>query len=214
MQSSIITVIFSHGKNSSPWYGFKIEKLRPVVLKMGINLISISYPENLSIEEMEDKLYNTVKDNVNVPGDLVFLSSSRGAYISTRIVQRVIDFYKNEPARNNGKKDSEILPRRNVLGQFLIAPAFYIDPDYYSDQNIQLPENLKTSIIHGLDDDVISFENSIKFAKQFKTELYLIRGNHRLTYNGDKLCVLFESFLKECQAESNKIFEKWCIENK
>ncbi len=214
MNNPIITVVFSHGKDSSPWHGFKIEALRPVVLKMGINLISISYPENLSIEEMEDKLFDAVKDDVNVPGDLIFLSSSRGAYISTRVAQNVMNYYENEHSRQNNKHGGiAFLPKRNVLGQFLIAPPFYTKPEYYPDQNVKSPKGLKTTIIHGINDGHISFDNSIEFAKRFQTELYLIEGDHRLISQREKLCTLFELFLKECQEASIEIFRNWSIQN-
>ena len=210
ISNPIITVIYSHGRFGSPWYGFKIEALRPVALKLGINMISIRYPEEMSIEDMEEKLFNTVIDDVNVPGDLVFLSSSRGAYLSTRVSQRVIDFFNNEPTRND---DDKILPKRNVLGQFLIAPAFYIKPDYYPDQNLKPAENFKTTIIHGFQDTVINCENSIKFATKYQSQLYLVEGTHRMNSQRDRLCVLFEYFLKDCQKESEQLFEKWIIEN-
>jgi hypothetical protein len=210
MQNPIITVIYSHGRNGSPWYGFKIEALRPVALKLGINMISIRYPEDMSVEQMEDKLINVVKDDVNVPGDLVFLSSSRGAYISTRISQKVIDFFSSEPVRID---DDKVLPKRNVLGQFLIAPAFYIKPDYYPDQNPTPAPTLKTTIIHGFDDKVIDCNNSIEFSMRFKAQLSLVAGGHRLNSQRDRLCLLFESFLHDCQKESDNIFVDWLKAN-
>lgn len=206
MQNPIITVIYSHGTNGSPWYGFKIEALRPVALKLGINMISIRYPEDMTVEQMEDKLYNVVKDDVNVPGDLVFLSSSRGAYISTRTSQKVIDLFNSEPVRMD---DDKTLPKRNVLGQFLIAPAFYIKPDYYPDQNPTSAATLKTTIIHGFDDKVIDCNNSIEFSKRFKAQLSLVAGGHRLNSQRDRLCLFFESFLHDCIKESDKIFTEW-----
>jgi len=72
MQNPIITVIYSHGRNGSPWYGFKIEALRPVALKLGINMISIRYPESMSVTEMEDKLFDIIKDDVQVRRFSVF----------------------------------------------------------------------------------------------------------------------------------------------
>jgi hypothetical protein len=210
MQNPIITVIYSHGRHGSPWYGFKIEALRPVALKMGINMISIRYPEDLSVEEMEEKLFSVIKDDVNIPGDLVFLSSSRGAYITTRISKMVSDFFKNEPDRFD---DDKKLPRRQLLGQFLIAPAFYIKPDYYPDQNPTPLNGLKTTIIHGFDDTVIDCDNSIAFAKKFKSQLYLVNGEHRLNSQRDQLCLFFEHFLKECTQMSETFFKKWLTDN-
>lgn len=188
MQNSIITVIYSHGRFGSPWYGFKIEALRPVALKMGINMISIRYPEQMAIEEMEDKLFNVIKDDVNVPGDLVLLSSSRGAYISTRISQKIIDLFENEEVRMD---DDKTLPQRHLLGQFLIAPAFYIKPDYYPDQNPAPAKEMKTTIVHGFDDNVIDCDNSIRFAKQFKSQLYLIEGGHRMKFSTRQIMFTF-----------------------
>ncbi len=210
MQNPIITVIYSHGRNGSPWYGFKIEALRPIALKLGINMISIRYPEDMSIQEMENKLYNVINDDVNVPGDLVFLSSSRGAYISTRISNKVVELFKNETDRLD---DDKKLPRRNLLGQFLIAPAFYIKPDYYPDQSPLPNPIMKTAIVHGFDDNVINCENSIKFSKLYKTQLYLIEGGHRLNSQRDRLCLLFESFLHDCIKQSNDYFKHWIKDN-
>jgi hypothetical protein len=209
MQNPIITVVYSHGRFGSPWYGFKIEALRPVALKLGINMVSIRYPEEMTVVEMEQKLFSVVKDDVTIPGDLIFLSSSRGGYISTRVAKGVIKYFDSEVARMD---DDKTLPKRHVLGQFLIAPAFYIKPEYYPDQN-PTPADIKTTIVHGLDDDIISCDNSIKFSKSFQSQLYLIDGGHRLNSQRDKLCILFESFLKDCILDSEKMFETWVKQN-
>lgn len=210
MENPIVTVIYSHGRYGSPWYGFKIEALRPIALKMGMNIISIRYPEDMNVDDMEQKLFNLVKDDVSVPGDLVFLSASRGAYISTRISQRVLDLFNTEKVR---KDDDKVLPQRHLLGQFLIAPAFYIKPDYYPDQNPKPAEKMKTTIVQGFDDDIIDYEKTIDFAKEYKSQLYLVKGGHRLNSQRDRLCVLFESFLNDCQKESIEYFKIWLKDN-
>ena len=155
---------------------------------------------------MDKKLLNIIKDDVNVPGDLVFLSSSRGAYLSTRVSQEIIDYYSNEPVRMD---DDKILPTRHALGQFLIAPAFYIKPDYYPDQNPTPAANFRTTIVQGFDDEVINYDNSIRFSKLFKAQLCLIEGGHRLNSQRDRLCLLFESFLNDCIVESSLFFREW-----
>ena len=210
METPIITVVYSHGRFGSPWYGFKIEALRPVALRMGINMISIRYPEDMPVPEMEKKLIATVTDDVNVPGDLVFLSSSRGAYVSVRAAQSVIDVYAQEADRLD---DDKVLPRRHVLGQFLIAPAFYIKPEYYADQDLTSAK-IRTTIVHGFDDNVINCENSIRFSRKCKTQLYLIEGGHRLNSQRNRLCLLFESFLGDCLADSHELFSEWKKEHK
>ena len=209
MQQSIITVVYSHGRFGSPWFGFKIEALRPIALKMGVNIISVKYPETMQIEEMEQKLFETCKDEVNIPGDLIFLSSSRGAYISTLVSQQILDYYSNEGVR---KDDDKNLPPRRLLGQFLIAPAFYIKPDYYPNHN-PTPAEIKISIVHGFDDTVIDCENSIKFAKKFKSDLHLVSGGHRLNSQREKLCTLFETFLRDCINDSNRSLSEWLKSN-
>lgn len=206
MQHPLLTVVYSHGRYGSPWYGFKVEALREVALKTGVNMISVRYPEEMAVEDMEDKLYTVVADDVNVPGDLVFLSSSRGGYLSTRVAGRVKDLYRDEPVRMD---DDKVLPPRHVLGQFLIAPAFYIKADYYPDQNPAPPEGMRTTIVHGLDDDIIPSENSVRFSRQFKSQLYLIAGGHRLNSQRDRLCVLFEDFLRDCIREAEGHFAGW-----
>lgn len=206
MPSPIITVVYSHGRFGSPWYGFKIEALRGVALQMGMNIVSVRYPEEMAVEEMEAKLLRTVSDDVIVPGDLVFLSSSRGGYLSTRVANDVIALYASEPDRVDEDKP---LPRRHVLGQFLIAPAFYIKPDYYPDQSPAPPCGMKTVIVHGLDDNVIASDNSVRFAQRFKAELHLVAGGHRLNSQRDLLCTLFEEFLRECATNAECHYSKW-----
>lgn len=205
MNNPIITVVYSHGRFGSPWYGFKIEALRPVALRLDVNVISVRYPEEMPVPEMESKLLRTIKDDVNVPGDLVFLSSSRGAYLSTRISREIEEFYANEPMRVDDDKE---LPKRHLLGNFMIAPAFYIKPEYYPDQNPQ-PARIRNTIVHGFDDDVIDCDNSIRFSKSFKTQLYLVEGGHRLNSQRDRLCLLFECFLRDCIQDSNELFAQW-----
>ena len=140
----------------------------------------------------------------------MFLSSSRGAYITTRLSKMVSELFDQEAVRFDDDKE---LPGRHLLGQFLIAPAFYIKPDYYPDQDPTPLEGLKTTIIHGFDDDVISCDNSIKFSKKFKSQLYLVEGGHRLNSQRDKLCLLFANFLGECLSVSDNYFQNWIMEH-
>lgn len=206
MQESIVTVVYSHGRHGSPWYGFKIEALRVVALKMGVNMISVRYPETMSVEEMEQRLFERVSDDVNIPGDLIFLSSSRGAYLSTRVARRVQELFTTEDLRVD---DDKVLPPRHVLGQFLVAPAFYIKPDYYPDQSPTPPPDLRTIIVHGLNDDVISCDNSVRFATAHGAELHLIAGGHRLNSQRDLLCLLFQNFLALSLADAKTHFDAW-----
>lgn len=206
MQGPIVTVVYSHGRYGSPWYGFKIEALRMVALKMGVNMVSVRYPESMTVEEMEKRLFDRVSDDVTVPGDLVFLSSSRGAYLSTRVAGRVADLFATEEQRMD---DDKSLPRRHVLGQFLIAPAFYIKPEYYPDQSPTPPTGMPTVIVHGMSDDVIDCNNSVRFAQAHGAELHLVAGGHRLNSQRELLCLLFGNFLAGCLEEASTRFRSW-----
>lgn len=209
MNKSIVTVVYSHGRFGSPWFGTKIEALRPVALELGANILSIRYPEEDSVERMESSLLDLVRDDVRVPGDLVFLSSSRGAYISTRVSQTVENFFASEGTRRD---DDIVLPPRRLIGSFLIAPAFYIKPDYYPDQDPS-PSEARVAIVHGHDDKVIDVQNSITFARKHNTELFLLPGGHRMNSQISNLRVLFKSFLQSRMEESQEHFDKWRQEN-
>lgn len=206
MEKPIITVIYSHGKNGSAWHGTKIKVLRPIVLKMGMNIISIDYSDNLSIEQMEEKLFDTVRNTENVPGDSIFLSSSRGGYISTNSSLKISELFANEPIRVIKNKT---ISKRNLLGQFLIAPALYCKPFDYPNQNPKLPSDTLNCIVHGYDDNVIDYKNSLKFAEKYKTDLHLMKGDHRMNNQIDKISRLFEVFLNDCQIHSDKLFIKF-----
>jgi hypothetical protein len=209
MSKSIITVVYSHGRFGSPWYGSKIEALRPIALKKGLNIISIRYPEEDSVEEMEERLVNLVADDVSVPGDLIFLSSSRGAYVSTRISQRIVDLFGGEDVR---KDDDIVLPPRHLLGSFLIAPAFYIKPEYYPDQD-PMPADVPMALVHGFDDTVIDVENSITFARKHQAQLFLLPGGHRMNSQIGSLCVLFDMFLDSSIQASDDMYMNWRLAN-
>jgi fermentation-respiration switch protein FrsA (DUF1100 family) len=59
----------------------------------------------------------------------------------------------------------------------LLAPAFYLDG-----YNMQEPMTAcrDVTIIHGWNDDVVPYENSVRFALQHKAELKLVNDGHRL----------------------------------
>ncbi len=60
----------------------------------------------------------------------------------------------------------------------LLAPAFYLDGYAVKEPSTHC-ENV--SLIHGWWDDVVPFENSIRFAKQHKAQLKLVNDGHRLS---------------------------------
>lgn len=193
-------VVFSHGKESGPW-GQKIQALAEVAKSYGTQVISIDYRESAStnqnsktdfsfgiIEEIEEyQLYPSEADrrvaqllSTTLPEhtQLILVGSSMGGYVST---------VANERLRADGL--------------FLLAPAFYMDG--YSQQNPQ-PNAKSTWIVHGWNDTVIPYVNSIQFASKHGCELLLLPDDHRLENSLDRLRAHFDAFLKHTSKTSSK----------
>ncbi len=79
-------------------------------------------------------------------------------------------------------------------GLFLIAPAFYMRG--YEGLTPE-PGCKRIVIVHGWSDEVVPVENSIRWARDHGADLHLIRGDHRLTAELDKVLSLFGSFLSD-----------------
>ena len=83
--------------------------------------------------------------------------------------------------------------RRPVHRLFLIAPAFYLP--HYPDKNIA-PNAEKALIVHGWSDEIVPVENSIRYAREYQTELHILPGDHALEGALPAIQILFESFLR------------------
>lgn len=81
----------------------------------------------------------------------------------------------------------------NVIGLFLLAPAFYL-PGYAVHVFSDLPKTI--TVIHGWNDDVVPVDNSIRFAKLHKASLHIIKDGHRLENSTPDINLLFAHFLK------------------
>jgi surfactin synthase thioesterase subunit len=88
---------------------------------------------------------------------------------------------------------AEAAQRLGALGVFLIAPAVYM-PGYPSQEPVVPREH--TDIVHGWDDEVIPYENAVRFARLRQCSLHLVQGDHRLSARIPLLCDLFDAFLK------------------
>jgi len=80
----------------------------------------------------------------------------------------------------------------HARGVFLMAPALYLEG---------LPElrarviDCPTAIVHGWRDDVVPYDHSVRFAKQYGTALHLVDSDHRLYSQIRVIRYLFEYFL-------------------
>ena len=81
----------------------------------------------------------------------------------------------------------------HAQGVFLIAPALYM-PGYENKPYALTQKN--ACIVHGRYDEIIPWENSLRFAKNSQCEFHLINGDHRLTSAVDRISELFKMYLK------------------
>ena len=159
-------IYFSHGKESGP-KGTKILAMTKVAEKLGFDTFSIDYR---GIESPEDRVSKLISEITLTETPVILVGSSMGSYVS--IV-----------ASNTIKPD----------GLFLLAPAVYLK-GYNSVELI--PNAKKTFVLHGWNDEVVPYQNVVKFAEKFQTDLYLCNDDHRLTGSTKLLKKEFKKFLK------------------
>lgn len=166
-------VVFSHGKESGP-FGHKIQGLMVVAEEMGLSTTSVDYRQCADADERVALLYQTLRQ-LDIPSSqVVLVGSSMGGYVSTVVA--------NE------------LP---VAGLFLMAPALWMPAEEYTVQSYH-PNTRLIEITHGLNDDIVPFENSVRFAKEnVGTTLHLVPDDHRLSASHQFLEYQFKRFLRE-----------------
>lgn len=146
-------VIFSHGKESGP-NGNKILTLKKVAERAGFKTISIDYRNCNDANERLVLLRNVISEKKSQ--SIILVGSSMGGYLST------------------------VMSCENIiLGLFLLCPALYMPSKEYEVQEYY-PKCDNIEIIHGWNDEVVPYQNSIKFASRTKAVLNIINDNHRL----------------------------------
>jgi surfactin synthase thioesterase subunit len=160
-------IIFSHGKESGPW-GTKIQALAAVAIELACEVESIDYRGMDNPDERVQKLQNFLAEETN---DYILVGSSMGGYVSIIAA-------------------SDLHPQ----GVFLIAPALYM-PGYENKPYALTQANV--CIVHGRNDEIIPWENSLRYAKDSQCELHLIDGDHRLTSAVNRISELFKMYLKD-----------------
>lgn len=166
------TVYFAHGKESGPW-GSKITPLAQVAEAKGYRVIS---PDYSSTHDPDRRVRMLLDLHQNGPGSLVLAGSSMGGYVS---------------AVASGK----LKPH----GLFLMAPALYIPG--YAVQG-PAPNADMTAVVHGWRDEVIPPEHSIRYAQQYRVDLHLVDGDHRLEEQIPFLEVVFGLLLDRLAGEN------------
>ena len=164
---SQLCVMFSHGMDASPW-GTKIAALAETARGEGAVVDSIDYGEINDVKRRNALLIAACKQ---LRGDLVLVGSSLGAY--------------NVLATARGL---------HAYGVFLMAPAIYLEglPPLPA-KVVDCP----VAIVHGLHDEVVPAEHSMRFAREQDAALHVVRSDHRMHDQVPFLKYLFEYFLIE-----------------
>ena len=108
---------------------------------------------------------------VRLKGPLVLVGSSMGGYVSAAAAARV-----------------------QARGLFLLAPAFYMPGlEAHTPRDVSCP----TVIVHGWRDDIVTVDNSIRWARERRARLHVLDSDHRLEDKIEEICRLLRSFLTD-----------------
>ena len=157
-------VLFSHGQESGPW-GTKITALAALVRAQGFAADSIDYQGIADPSARVEKLVGSCAAIAESPEfasgvSILLVGSSMGGHVSAAAASQV--------------------PQVSAL--LLMAPAFYM-PGY--EALTPTPTSLPTVIVHGWHDDIVSVENSIRYARTGSAKLVIVNDDHRLTASVD-----------------------------
>jgi len=161
---------FMHGKESGPG-GSKIAALASVARARGWDVACLDYSHTT---DPALRLEQLLRACAGVRQPLLLVGSSMGGWVA-----------------------AEAAARLGAHGVFLLAPALCM-PGYPS-QEPMVPA-LRTEIVHGWGDEVIPYENAVRFARLRQCTLHLVQGDHRLNACIPLLRELFDAFLARCVA--------------
>ena len=161
-------ICFSHGKESGPW-GAKIAAMAEVARDRGLEAESIDYR---GMDDPTARVARLVAHCAPLQKPLVLVGSSMGGHVAAAASAQL----------------------GGVRGLFLMAPAFYM-PGY--EQFTPVPQAERITIVHGWRDDVVSPDNSVRFAREHGATLHLIDGDHRLNDNIFEINRFFNWFLDD-----------------
>jgi pimeloyl-ACP methyl ester carboxylesterase len=158
-------VVFSHGEEGGPW-GRKITVLADTARAEGYEPESVDYR---GIDAPQARLAHLMDFCKDLQGELVLVGSSLGAYVSVAAASHL-----------------------HARGLFLMAPAIYTE---------SLPPlrrgvlDCPTTVVHGWRDEVVPYEDSVRFARDHGASLHVLQGDHRLHSQINLIRYLFEYFL-------------------
>jgi len=160
-------IVFSHGQDGEPW-GSKIVAMAEVARAHGYSVESVDYR---GMADPAVRVQALLEVGRKLPGKLVLVGSSLGAHVCMTAAAE--------------------LP---VRGVFVLAPAFFMPG--YEQYTPHPPASCPVTIVHGWNDTIVPPENSVRYARQFRTTLHLIDSDHRLTANVEEVCEFLDRFLR------------------
>jgi len=158
-------ICFSHGKESGPW-GTKIKRLADLAKTAGWQVESLDYQGMDDPHARVDKLIAWCAQQSE---PLVLAGSSMGGHVALAAA-------------------AEVTPR----AVFVMAPAVYVSG--YEQWTPKSPD-CPVTIVHGWHDDVIPWQNSLRFAEEGNATLTLLNDDHRLIDQLDDVARCFSAFL-------------------
>jgi len=160
-----VKVIFSHGKESGPW-GTKIKRLAEVAEQLACTVESIDYQGITDADKRVKTLVDHLQDEQE---PYILVGSSMGGYVACMAAQRL-----------------------HPVGLFLLAPALYM-PGYT--HRIYPVTQKNVCIVHAWKDEIIPWQNIMRFARENQSELHMLHSDHRLVSVLDDICNYFSEYL-------------------
>ena len=169
------SLIFSHGHLSSPQSN-KIVELTPIAEAREFTVEAIDYRDLRDDPVARSRRLVARLHDLDQPGVLV--GSSMGGYVAMAAAEET-----------------------PVAGLFLLAPALFLEhyvdggvvPDTYH------PRTDHVSIVHGWNDDIIPWNNSLEFAERSGAALHLFNAGHSLHECLPSIAACLDDFLGRLQ---------------
>jgi len=159
------TVCFSHGKESGPW-GTKIQALAEIARAKTLEVESLDYR---GMDDPQERVASLLSWCRLQTAPIILVGSSMGGHVAAAAA-------------------NEVLP----IGLFVMAPAFYVSG---YEKYTPAPPACPLTIVHGWRDEVIPWQNSVRFAEACHARLLLLNSDHRLTDVLEEVVHHFSLFL-------------------
>jgi len=159
-------LIYSHGKDSSPWS----EKSQAFIEIANSQGYQVESPDYRGQPDPDQRVMQLLATDWRAFDRVVLIGSSMGAYVSAVAAETI-----------------------RPCGLFLLAPAFYLPG--YRQTTFAMPVG-STRVYHGWRDDIVPPENAWRFCREYRIRLTMLDADHRLLSALPFLTQEFEWFLR------------------